>query len=273
MLEFTILQAVYKNDNPQFLTECLQSIFESSFLPKEIIIVKDGYISDDLQKVIVYWKEKLPIKMVGYDKNEGLAFALNYGIQFIKTEYVARMDSDDICYKDRFEKQIKYLMDNPHILILGSGINEFYEQVKGIYRNIRLFPKEISKYSKKLYKGTPLGHPTLILKTDLLKKYLYNTTTKCNEDIDLWFRLLKDGYTIYNLQEPLIHYRITDNTFARRGWKKSVNEMKIYYSHLNDINKFSFFNVFIFFRFISRLFPKKIIRLMYLSNLRKYLIE
>ena len=107
-MQFTILQSVYKNDKSEFLDQCFESIKNNSLQPIKIVLVKDGQISTELDSIITKWCELLPIQVVGYEQNQGLAYALNYGLQFVETELVARMDSDDICYSDRFEKQINY---------------------------------------------------------------------------------------------------------------------------------------------------------------------
>lgn len=105
---FSILQAVYKRDNPEFLSQSLNSILTNTLQPLEIILVKDGNLTEELEETIRTWEEKLPLKVVGYEKNMGLAHALNYGMQFINTELTARMDSDDICFPNRFEKEVDY---------------------------------------------------------------------------------------------------------------------------------------------------------------------
>lgn len=132
------------------------------------------------------------------------------------------MDSDDICFPKRFEKQLKYFEEHPDAEIVGTGLSEFYVDKNGSeFRKNRFYPEYVDCKTKSLFKGTPLGHPTVMMKTDLLKKYMYSENTNMNEDIDLWFRLLKAGQVIHNIQEPLLNFRITDGTFKRRSIKKS----------------------------------------------------
>ena len=84
-MKFTILQSVYKNDKPEFLDQCLESIKSNSLQPEKIVLVKDGPISIELDSIINKWAEILPIEAVGYEENHGLAYALNYGLQFVET--------------------------------------------------------------------------------------------------------------------------------------------------------------------------------------------
>jgi hypothetical protein len=137
-----------------------------------------------------------------------------------------------------------------------------------IYSQIRNYPTVIDKNSKFLYKGTPVAHPSVLIKTDILKKYQYNTKIFLNEDIDLWFRLLIDGYCIANINEPLVKYRITDNTFLRRDFKKAVYELRVYWKNLVKLHGFSLLLLYPLTRFISRLLPYGLIKKIYFSKSR-----
>lgn len=309
-MTFTILQSVYKKDNPDYLSESLKSIAENTLLPSSVVLVKDGVLTPELESVISKWQEKLPLKVVGYEKNAGLAHALNFGLEFVETELVARMDSDDIAYKNRFEKQVLQFELNPELEILGGGIEEFYieenyhnkqrrefnsneiastsfpnnestvifdSESKGsdvkIFRRVRLYPKWTDKKSKTLYRGTPVAHPTLMIKTSLLKELKYSENTKCNEDIDLWFRLLEAGHRIKTLQEPVLHFRITEGTFNRRSMQKAFNEFSIYSKNLHKINGFSALDIVPLVRLATRFFPKRLNKKLYLSKKRQNLFK
>lgn len=272
-MTFTILQSVYKKDNPDFLSESLRSIAENTLLPSQIVLVKDGELTSELESVISSWQKKLPLKVVGYEKNQGLAYALNFGLQFVETELVARMDSDDICFPERFEKQVLQFDLNPDLEILGGGIEEFYIAENNKYHKVRLYPKWTDKKSKTLYRGTPVAHPTLMIKTSLLKEFKYSESTKCNEDIDLWFRLLEAGHKIKTLQEPVLHFRITDGTFNRRSMQKAFNEFSIYSKNLHRINGFSTLDIVPLVRLATRFFPKRLNKKLYLSKERQNLFK
>lgn len=272
--DFSVLLAVYKNDKPEFLNECLQSLEHQSVKPVSIILVKDGLVPNEIENVIVHWSNKLPLKVVGYEKNQGLAHALNYGIHFVETEYVARMDSDDICFSNRFEKQIRFIDNNTEVEICAAGISEFYIDKEGNEtRKIRLYPSETDKNSKTLFKGTPIAHPTLFIKTELLKSFKYSENTSMNEDIDLWFRLILAGKTIYTLQEPLLNFRITDGTFKRRSISKACNEYKIYKKSLRELFGFSPLLIWPFIRLLTRFLPYKINKKLYFSKSREKLFK
>lgn len=273
MVKYSILQAVYKNDNPVYLDECFKSIKEQTYQPQEIILVKDGFVPEEIEDVLKKWEKDLPLTIVGYEANKGLAHALNYGMGFIKTEYTARMDSDDICYFDRFEKQLKVFENRNDLEICGTGILEFYDGKDNKRINkIRFYPETIDAKSKLLYRGTPLGHPTIMIKTELLQKYKYSERTSMNEDIDLWFRLIMDNHSIYNIQEPLLYFRITDGTFKRRSIKKAFNEYKIYTMYLKKLFGISFLQIYPLLRLVSRFLPYFVTRRLYFSKIRRKIL-
>jgi len=266
--------SIYNKETLSNLSLCLESLYMQTLPATEIIIIKDGVLSTELDQVLLLWQEKLPIKIFGYEENKGLAFALNYGICFCSYELVARMDSDDICLPNRFEKQIKYIKENEKTVIVGSNIIEFYEDNKIIILlGEKKYPVFTDKKSKSLYKGTPIAHPTIMIKTELLKKYKYNDNTFLNEDIDLWFRLIIDGYSFENINEPLIKYRITNKLFQRRNYRKALSEFRIYWNNLFKLNGFSLLLIFPLLRFISRLLPTFLIKRLYLSKGRRRILS
>ena len=109
---FTVLISVYKRENHVFLKEAIESIYYKQTLrPNEIVIVKDGYLTKELDEVLQEYKEKLPnvLKIVGYKENRGLGHALNYGLNACTNEIICRMDSDDISTLTDFRFRLKNL--------------------------------------------------------------------------------------------------------------------------------------------------------------------
>lgn len=274
MTTFTVLQSVYRKDNSAFLAQSLQSIADNTLLPEKVVLVKDGTLMPELEAVIAEWQERLPLHAVGYEKNQGLAHALNFGLQFVDTELVARMDSDDICLPERFERQTAQFLADDALTVLGGGIEEFYSCADGTeFRRIRLYPKRTTKHSASLYRGTPLAHPTVMMRTEVLRGFGYSERTRCNEDIDLWMRLLASGETIRTLQEPLLRFRITEGTFRRRSVAKAFDEYCIYARNLHAFNGVSAGDALLLARLVSRFLPASLSRRLYLSRRRQNLFK
>ena len=112
-MSFSVLLSLYSKESPDFLRQSLDSIFNQILLPNEVVLVEYGPLTDELYAVLVKYPQ---LKIVKLEKNGGLGKALNEGLKHCSYDIVARMDTDDIAKPDRFEKQIKFLEENPEIL-------------------------------------------------------------------------------------------------------------------------------------------------------------
>ena len=123
MEPFSVLISVYCREKATHLNDALLSIWEQTLTPTEVVLVKDGPLTDELEQVINDFKNRYnAIRIVALPQNVGLGAALNEGLKHCSYELVARMDSDDICKPIRFEKQVQYLMQHPQIdIILATG--------------------------------------------------------------------------------------------------------------------------------------------------------
>ena len=108
MEKYSVLMTVYTKDNPEYFSLALGSMVKQTYAPDEIVIVKDGPVTKELQKVIDdYICAGASIVQVQLPKNRGLGLALNAGIKVIKNELIARMDSDDYSLPERCELQVR----------------------------------------------------------------------------------------------------------------------------------------------------------------------
>ena len=144
------------------------------------------YFPRDLEKTLSSYSGKLNIIQIPLKMNMGLGFALNTGLLNCKNNLVARIDSDDICYATRFERQINIFNANPKLDILGSfakEIDNFGKTLK--VRKVPILHKDI----KRLVWTCPFIHPSVMFKRDsILKIGSYNKTYRHRQDYDLWFR-------------------------------------------------------------------------------------
>ncbi len=266
-----VLMSVYKNESPKYLELALHSVWDNqTLLPEQIILVQDGDVPKELSDVIDQWKTKLGEVLV-YSKNEynlGLTKSLIKGIQFVKTKYIARMDSDDICLPERFERQFNFLEQNHDIAVLGSNAQEIDEN--GSYTNVRIYPSEPSVIPNYICRATPLQHSAVMMRTSLFTEGLlsYNPRYRMTQDLALWFDVLAAGYKIANLNEVLFLFRITKDTFKRRNISKAFLEFEIYMKGIFRIKTFTWRYIFPISRLILRLMPRGIIRIVYKSRLR-----
>ena len=145
--------------------------------------------------------------VIHYLNMDGITFALNYGINLVKTKYVARMDSDDITHPTRFEKQLKFLEENPNYVMVGSRVIIVDEHGEKINQNFKFFEddKEIRRALK--YR-MPLCHPVMMFRADTLfanRGYLYGNNS---EDHELYLRIARNPNNLFkNLPDQLLSYR------------------------------------------------------------------
>ena len=105
---YSVLLSIYYKEKPQYLKEALNSVFKQTVQSQEIVLVKDGPLTDELDEIINNYVSQYPnLKVISLPQNQGLGKALNEGLKHCRYDIVARMDTDDISKPDRFEKQIK----------------------------------------------------------------------------------------------------------------------------------------------------------------------
>lgn len=228
---YSVLMSVYHKEKPEFLKCSIESMINQSLKPDEIVIVKDGKLTDELDEVIEIYKKKYPklFTIISLEKNIGLGLALNEGLKICRNELVARMDTDDISLENRCELQVNEFKKNPQLTIVGCIINEFYDTPNNIVSS-RVVPEtheEILEFSRK---RSPFNHPTVMYKkTDVLECGGYRDINR-KEDIDLFVRMLNRGYKSMNINKPLLLYRSNEDNFQRRkNWTNCKNSIQVTY--------------------------------------------
>ena len=228
-MKYSVLMTVYKDDNPSYFEMALMSMINQTKKPDEIVLVKDGPITKELQDVINKIDDNYPniINQVSLNKNLGLGLALNEGMKQSKNELLARMDSDDISLPTRCEKQLEEFKKNQDLDIIGCSVKEFSGDTSNIVgeRNVPCTNTEIYKFSKR---RDPFNHPTVMFKkSKVIDAGCYSDLRK-NQDTDLWIKMLSNGVHCKNLPEHLLLFRFDDNTYEKRkNWLNTKLLLKI----------------------------------------------
>lgn len=213
---FSVLMPVYKKDDPVIFHEAVQSVLENSIKPSQFLIVVDGPIGTDLEKVILFFKNKKSsnIEVLRLSKNNGLSVALNSGLKRIRNEIVFRADADDIYLPNRFEEQIPYLMNGYDII--GSSIIEMDKDKN--FLAIREVPLEHNKIKKFLKKRSPFNHMTVGYKLScVMESGLYPEDYHLREDYALWAVMISKGAKTINLKKTLVRATTGMEMYKRRG--------------------------------------------------------
>lgn len=223
-MKLSVLMSVYSGEKPEFLSQCLESFATQTLPADEIILVKDGYLTNDLEKVISFYLVRLPIKIVSLSKNSGLAVALNAGLQVCKGEFVARMDTDDILLPDRFLSQITYMETHPEVDLVGCFAIEVNEN--GVEAGVRRMPIKHDAIVSSLW-SNPFIHPAVMFKRDkMLAIGGYDVKLRRRQDYELWFRCAREGFNFSNISQPLILYRFVAGTHKKQtaslAWAQAI---------------------------------------------------
>lgn len=245
MINFSVLMSVYCNDNPDFFREALESVtILQTVKPQEVIIVEDGYVSDEIEKNIhdiEKQDESIHYEIIKIEKNSGLASALNEGLKFCKYDWIARMDADDIAVADRFKIQTAYLNKNPHIAVLGGAIEEF-EFKPGDIDSKRLLATKYLDIKKIAQTRNPINHMTVFINRNILKSMCgYPTDTDKLEDYKLWVEMLVNGYIIENVDETLVYSRIGNGFIFRRSCRREIEDWDKLQEYMRFCGFISFF--------------------------------
>jgi glycosyltransferase involved in cell wall biosynthesis len=221
-MTISVLMSVYRSEEADFFNAAIKSVWTNQTVkPMEIVLVEDGPLPDGLHHVIERWKSILGNKFVVLrnEKNLGLTKSLNRGLNVAHGELIARMDSDDICLPDRFEKQLAYLEAHPEVDIVGGQMTEFIDTPDNIIgrRDVPLTNEEIYDYMKS---RCALNHVTVMFRKEAVLKVGNYQDWFWNEDYYLWVRMMKAGCKFANIPDVAVNVRSGADQYARRGGKK-----------------------------------------------------
>lgn len=210
------------------LAEALDSLLAQTYQGFKVIMCDDGS-SDNTIAVAHQYVTKYPDKfiLIANAKNMGLNYTLNKCLEKADTEYIARMDGDDISLPDRFEKEIKFLDEHSEYAIVSGPMIYFDEQ--GEFRRGK-GNGEVTKMN--FIKGTPFCHAPCMVRKEAYDKvggYTVDTKLLRVEDYHLWFKMYSAGYKGYMIHEPIYAMRDDRNAVARRNFRNKLNQAYVKY--------------------------------------------
>ena len=197
MTKISVLMPVY-NTKEEYLRASIESILNQTFKDFEFIIVNDGS-TNNAEEVILSYKDD----RIKYFKqeNQGIVGALSNAWAKASSKYIARMDSDDIAYPERFAKQIEFLEENPEYSLVGSWAKIIHSN------NIIKLPQDIKVMD--LLADCMFIHPSIMFRKADFEKFNihYETGFEYAEDYYMYARAIK-CLKMTNLQEVLLDYRV-----------------------------------------------------------------
>ena len=228
--EYSVLMSVYHKEKPEYLNQAIESIQTQTISTNDFVLVCDGPLNEQLDGVIAAKQQEMgtTLNVVRLAKNSGLGNALNEGIKYCKNELVARMDSDDIAYPNRCEKQMAVFNAHSEVSICSGIVEEFTTDPNTVDAK-RVPPEtnaEIVEFAKK---RNPFNHPCVMYKKSAVEAVGSYQDFYLLEDYYLWLRMLMTGYQGYNIQEPLLHMRAGSDMYLRRaGWKYARTQARLF---------------------------------------------
>jgi len=283
-IKVSIILPVYKQYN--FFKKALDSLINQSLKDIEILIYSDGNTNFFNKKVISLIRPHSNIRFFSQRKRKGIVYGLNFLINKANGEYIARMDSDDIAFKERIKKQFFYAKKYSKDYIITSGCILLTSETQGP----EYIPKEIS--INILKKNNPLIHPTLFAHRDIFKKIMYREIYLA-EDYDFYYRALNYGYEFKIMKEALLYYRIKKKikilsyylliftivklqTSIRKG---SIMNIRSYNKNLNEHKKlfnkkvFNLYSILHYYIVLKKNFFSRIYHLIKIIFKEEYLLK
>ncbi len=197
----------------KYVYEAVQSVLNQTYTDFELLIIDDCSTDQTVSIIKSFSDER--IQLIIKEKNSGYTDSLNYGITIAKGAFIARMDGDDICLPNRFQKQIEAMNANKEVILCGTGI-----QIIDSDRVLK-HPTNHDDIKVKLCFSNTFFHPTVMFRKEAFADLNYNREFEPAEDYDLWTRLVFKG-KLMNSDEVLLQYRVHSNQIS--NYKNEVQK-------------------------------------------------
>ena len=189
-------------DNLVYLEEAIKSVYAQTFENWTLLIVCDGATPEIVQFVQSLIDPR--VEVIIEDTNRGLANRLNQIASLAKTQYLARMDSDDIMVPSRLQTQFDFMKNNPDLDVLGTS-NYLIDEESNLF----------GEYKEPTYDNSPssflnngiFSHPSVIMKTEWAIRNPYDPKWIRTEDKELWLRTF-DQSSFHKLEARLMFIRV-----------------------------------------------------------------
>lgn len=227
--KITVIMPAYNCES--YIGNAIESILNQTYTNFLFYILDDCSRDSTYQKAKSYSAIDSRITVWKNSKNIGLAASLNLLLDKVSTEYIARMDSDDESFPDRLARQLLFL-EKHQVDMCGTWM----QTMSRLDGKLLRFPQDNDEIKAYMLFQAPIAHPTLLIRSNILKNYRYNTDVPHAEDYDLWVRMSPE-VTMSNIPEPLYLYRKhrgqVSKEHAQTQWETAS---KIRLQYLDKIN-------------------------------------
>ncbi|MBD8082224.1 glycosyltransferase family 2 protein [Chryseobacterium caseinilyticum] len=205
MAKVTVAIPVYNAE--RFLEKAITSVLAQTFHDFELWLVDDGS-KDSSMAIAQKYTHDSRVKIFADGENLGLATRLNKIANEVNTEFLCRMDNDDIMHPQKLEKQLAVFSNHPEIDVLSTNLYSMDE-------NENVVGKRFNVDNNFLGDISPVMHPTVMAKTLWFRDHPYDKNAVRVDDSDLWMRT-KSQYVFRTMGEPLFFYREIGNQYYKK---------------------------------------------------------
>lgn len=210
--------AVYARDDPGLFERALASVFSNTLAPDQFVLVVDGPVPADLERVIAPLASRPACQVLRLATNQGLANALNAGLERVRTAWTVRADADDFNLPQRFATLAQAAATDPSLAVVGSAILEV--DPDGSALSIRRPPLSQADILSRLPLRNPFNHMAVAYRTQSVRAVGGYPGVHLMEDYALWCRLARAGARMRNLPEVLVQATTGADMYKRRGgWR------------------------------------------------------
>jgi cellulose synthase/poly-beta-1,6-N-acetylglucosamine synthase-like glycosyltransferase len=213
--DVSVLMPVYAGTEARHLDQALRSLARQSAVAGRVLLIQDGDLTAEHQRVIEAAGRSLPALRVLRPGPVGLVGALNAGLAAAESTWVMRMDADDVAEHDRLAAQLAAAAES-RVDVVGAAMREFRddETVLGPTRHV---PETHDDIVRALARLNPINHPTVLLRRDAVIEAGGYVPIAGMEDYHLWARMAAGGARFRNLPQPLVRYRVDADSYKRRA--------------------------------------------------------
>lgn len=238
------------------LNEALESLVSQTYQGFKVILCDDGSVDGTFAIAEKFADDHENVILLKNDKNRGLNYTLNRCLAYADTEFIARMDGDDLSSPERFEKELLFLDQHPEFDIVSTPM--YYFDERGVFRTGR-GNGEVNLMS--IPRSTPHCHAPCMVRTKAIKAVDGYSVSKCLlrvEDYHLWIKMYANGSRGYNLKEPLYYMRDDRSARKRRTWRGAMNGFYVKNIAVSQLHLPFWMRIYSFRPIIVKLLPAHI---------------
>ena len=216
MSRITIILPVYNGEH--YLREAIDSVLAQTYSDFELWVVNDGSTDGTVAIIDSYTDPR--VRRIDNPHNMGLVATLNRSFAAVQTEYIARMDDDDLWHPDKLRLQVQYLDRHLDVGVCGTGVHKF-----GDLDSVMLFPADSDALKVGLLFYCMMSHPSVVYRRSMLLTtgLTYRAENFPAEDYRMWVDVLAVS-KIHNIQQPLVEYRQHAEQICRQ--QNDVQQLK-----------------------------------------------